>query len=154
MKNLKLILTCLIFIFSHLSLFSQEIIPISEIKEGMEGIGYTVVKGTNIQEFNVEVVSVLRKTWHGSDAILIRLSGLDLEHSGTVAGMSGSPIYFDGKLAGALAFGWSFAKDPIAGVTPIEEMYKLYDDTNTQLIINGTGSQNSIKTPLFFSGFA
>ena len=152
MKNLKLILTCLIFILSPITIFSQEIIPMSEIKEGMKGIGYTIVKGTNIEPFDVEVVSILKKSWNGSDAILIRLSGLNLEHSGTVAGMSGSPIYFDGKLAGALSFGWSFAKDPIAGVTPIEEMYKLYDDTNTQAGGSLT-AQNALKTPLLFSGF-
>lgn len=152
MKNLKLILTCLIFILSSIRIFAQEIIPMSDIKEGMKGIGYTIVKGTNIEPFDVEVVSILKKSWHGSDAILIRLSGLNLEHSGTVAGMSGSPIYFDGKLAGALSFGWSFAKDPIAGVTPIEEMYKLYDDTNTSPRGIST-AQNALKTPLLFSGF-
>lgn len=123
----------------------------SEITEGMEGVGYTVIHGTNVEPFKVKVISVLRKMWHGSDAILIELEGLNLEHSGTVAGMSGSPIYFDGKIAGALAFGWNYAKDPIAGVTPIEEMYKLYNDTNASKV--ASISKNSLQTPLMFSGF-
>ena len=149
-----------LFLF-NLSLFSQnlplsppdnpQVIPMSEITEGMEGVGYTVIHGTNVEPFKVKVISVLRKMWHGSDAILIKLEGLNLEHSGTVAGMSGSPIYFDGKIAGALAFGWNYAKDPIAGVTPIEEMYKLYNDTNASKV--ASISKNSLQTPLMFSGF-
>lgn len=145
----------------NLSLFAQnlppsppdnpQVIPMSEITEGMEGVGYTVIHGTNVEPFKVKVISVLRKMWHGSDAILIELEGLNLEHSGTVAGMSGSPIYFDGKIAGALAFGWNYAKDPIAGVTPIEEMYKLYNDTNASKV--ASISKNSLQTPLMFSGF-
>lgn len=150
-----------LFNLSLLNLFGQnlplsppdnpEVIPMSEIKEGMEGVGYTVIHGTNIEPFKVKVLSVLRKMWNGSDAILIELEGLNLEHSGTVAGMSGSPIYFDGKIAGALAFGWNYAKDPIAGVTPIEEMYKLYNDTN--ISVSKVASKNSLQTPLMFSGF-
>ena len=149
-----------LFLF-NLSLFAQnlplsppdkpQVIPMSEITEGMEGVGYTVIHGTNVEPFKVKVISVLRKMWHGSDAILIKLEGLNLEHSGTVAGMSGSPIYFDGKIAGALAFGWNYAKDPIAGVTPIEEMYKLYNDTNASKV--ASISKNSLQTPLMFSGF-
>lgn len=150
----------ILFLF-NLSLFAQnlppsppdnpQVIPMSEITEGMEGVGYTVIHGTNVEPFKVKVISVLRKMWHGSDAILIELEGLNLEHSGTVAGMSGSPIYFDGKIAGALAFGWNYAKDPIAGVTPIEEMYKLYNDTNASKV--ASISKNSLQTPLMFSGF-
>lgn len=132
---------------------NPEVIPMSEIKEGMEGVGYTVIHGTNVEPFKVKVLSVLRKMWNGSDAILIELEGLNLEHSGTVAGMSGSPIYFDGKIAGALAFGWNYAKDPIAGVTPIEEMYKLYNDTNIAVSHVVSISKNSLQTPLMFSGF-
>ena len=157
MRN-RIFLTLFLF---NLSLFSQnlppsppdnpQVIPMSEITEGMEGVGYTVIHGTNVEPFKVKVISVLRKMWHGSDAILIELEGLNLEHSGTVAGMSGSPIYFDGKIAGALAFGWNYAKDPIAGVTPIEEMYKLYNDTNASKV--ASISKNSLQTPLMFSGF-
>ena len=157
-KKIFLILFSLIF---NLSLLAQslplyppdnpEVIPMREIHEGMKGVGYTVIHGTNVEPFKVKVLSVLRKMWNGSDAILIELEGLNLEHSGTVAGMSGSPIYFDGKIAGALSFGWNYAKDPIAGVTPIEEMYKLYNDTNVSKV--ASISKNSLQTPLMFSGF-
>lgn len=158
MHKKRIFLTLFLF---NLSLFAQnlptsppdnpQVIPMNEITEGMEGVGYTVIHGTNVEPFKVKVISVLRKMWHGSDAILIELEGLNLEHSGTVAGMSGSPIYFDGKIAGALAFGWNYAKDPIAGVTPIEEMYKLYNDTNASKV--ASISKNSLQTPLMFSGF-
>lgn len=158
MHKKRIFLTLFLF---NLSLFAQnlppsppdnpQVIPMSEITEGMEGVGYTVIHGTNVEPFKVKVISVLRKMWHGSDAILIELEGLNLEHSGTVAGMSGSPIYFDGRIAGALAFGWNYAKDPIAGVTPIEEMYKLYNDTNASKV--ASISKNSLQTPLMFSGF-
>lgn len=158
MHKKRIFLTLFLF---NLSLFAQnlppsppdnpQVIPMSEITEGMEGVGYTVIHGTNVEPFKVKVISVLRKMWHGSDAILIELEGLNLEHSGTVAGMSGSPIYFDGKIAGALAFGWNYAKDPIAGVTPIEEMYKLYNDTNASKV--ASISKNPLQTPLMFSGF-
>ncbi|OEJ20356.1 peptidase S55 SpoIVB [Brachyspira hampsonii] len=164
-KKLIFIFT-LLFIFTF-NLFSQtneelppnppenpEVIPISEIYEGMEGVGYTVIHGTNVQPFKVKVLSILRKRWHNSDAILIQCEGLDLDHSGTVAGMSGSPIYFNGRIAGALAFGWNYAKDPIAGVTPIEEMYKLYEDTNAKAPLLGFADDNSLQTPLMFSGIS
>ena len=103
-KKIFLIITLLVL--STLNLFTQtedlppyppenpEVIPMSEIYEGMEGVGYTVIHGTNVEPFKVKVLSVLRKRWHNSDAILIQCEGLNLEHSGTVAGMSGSPIYF------------------------------------------------------------
>ncbi|MDA0022794.1 SpoIVB peptidase S55 domain-containing protein [Brachyspira hyodysenteriae] len=160
----------LIFIFTLLvtltfNLFSQtneelppyppenpEIISMGEIYEGMEGVGYTVAHGTNVEPFKVTVVSILKKRWRNSDAILVRCEGLDLEHSGIVAGMSGSPIYFNGKLAGALSFGWGYSKDPIAGVTPIEEMFKLYNDTNLQPPALAFTDNNALKTPLIFSG--
>lgn len=160
----------LIFIFTLLvtltfNLFSQtneelppyppenpEIISMDEIYEGMEGVGYTVAHGTNVEPFKVTVVSILKKRWRNSDAILVRCEGLDLEHSGIVAGMSGSPIYFNGKLAGALSFGWGYSKDPIAGVTPIEEMFKLYNDTNLQPPALAFTDNNALKTPLIFSG--
>ncbi|MEI0529462.1 SpoIVB peptidase S55 domain-containing protein [Brachyspira intermedia] len=163
----KLIFIFVLSVIFTFNLFSQtneelppyppenpEIIPISEIYEGMEGVGYTVIHSTNVEPFKVKVLSILKKRWHNSDAILIRCEGLNLDHSGTVAGMSGSPIYFDGKIAGALAFGWNYAKDPIAGVTPIEEMYKLYEDTNAKAPMLGFADDNSLQTPLMFSGIS
>lgn len=95
---------------------------VDEIREGMTGIGRTVLKGTKLEEFRVEVLGVLRNTSPGRDMVLARLSGLDLEKTGVIAGMSGSPVYIDGKLLGAVAYAWPFGKEPIAGITPITQM--------------------------------
>lgn len=99
-----------------------EIMPVGELKAGMRGYGVTAVKGTEPQRFGVEVLGVMRGWFPKGSMILIRLSGPVVEESGPFSGMSGSPIYVDDKLIGALAYGWSFAKVPIAGVTPAEEM--------------------------------
>lgn len=96
--------------------------PLSEVRPGMRGHGLTVFRGTTPERFDVEVVGTLRQFLPRQDLILIRMDHPLLEHSGTVGGMSGSPIYIDGRLIGALAYGWLFALDPIAGVTPIEAM--------------------------------
>jgi hypothetical protein len=100
----------------------QAIIPLSEVQAGMKGYGLTVFQGTKPERFDVRVIGVLHNFLPKQDIILIQSDDPRLLHSGIVAGMSGSPIYLDGKLAGALAYGWHFAKDPIAGVTPIESM--------------------------------
>ncbi len=80
--------------------------------------------GTEREKFGAEVLGVLRDVSPGRDMILCRLTGCNLEHAGIIQGMSGSPIYIDDKLLGAVAFAWEFAKDPIAGVTPFEQMVK------------------------------
>ncbi len=95
---------------------------VEAIQPGMKGIGRTVMVGTKLEEFSVEVLGVMRDVSPGRDMILCRLSGCNLEHAGIIQGMSGSPIYIDGKLVGAVAFAWEFAKDPIAGVTPFSQM--------------------------------
>ena len=95
---------------------------VGDVRPGMKGTGRTVMVGTKLEEFGVEVLGVLRDVSPGRDMILCRLSGLNLEHAGIIQGMSGSPITIDGKLLGAVAFAWEFAKDPIAGVTPFSQM--------------------------------
>src|SRR5437016_13801698 len=106
---------------------STQTIPLSKIHTGMRGVAYTVFEGTKPEPMDVEVLGILKNA-NGpkGDIILVRLGGKKAEYTGVVAGMSGSPVYFDGKLAGALAFriGW-FAKEPIAGVTPIAEMLEI-----------------------------
>ena len=91
----------------------------------MKGYGLTVVRGSAVERFDVEVVGVLRNVGVGRSIILAELSGLGLEDSGVVAGMSGSPVYLDGRLAGAIASGWGFSKKALAGVTPIEAMLQI-----------------------------
>ena len=89
----------------------------------MSGFGLTTFQGTKIDTFQVEILGVL-KGYLGPrmDMILARFSGGPLEHTGLIRGMSGSPVYIDGRLIGAIAYGWSFSKDPIGGITPIAHM--------------------------------
>ena len=95
---------------------------INDVRPGMKGSGRTVMVGTKLEEFGAEVLGVMRGVSPGRDMVLCRLTGCNLEHAGIIQGMSGSPIYIDGKLLGAVAFAWEFAKDPIAGVTPFQQM--------------------------------
>lgn len=101
---------------------AESIMNVDEIVPGMKGYGKTVFTGGRIEIFNVEVLGILRNWEAKSNMILIRMSGGPLEKSGIIAGMSGSPVYISNRLIGAVAYGWSFAKEPIAGVTPINEM--------------------------------
>lgn len=107
---------------------------VSEVKPGMKGYGVSVFSGTKLERFEVEVVSVLHdQMGPDQDVVLIKCRGQGLEHSGSVAGMSGSPIYLvdeqgRSRMIGAFALGWEFAKDPIAGVRPIEEMLRVPTD--------------------------
>jgi len=102
-------------------------IPVSQIHAGMRGEAYTVFEGVKPESMEVEVLGVLHNV-NGpkGDVVLVRLHGQKVEYTGVVAGMSGSPVYLDGKLAGALAFRiGEFSKEPIAGVTPIADMLEI-----------------------------
>lgn len=103
-------------------LAARPLMPLGDVKEGMEGEAWTVFRGTTPEPFKVRVVAVLRAFLPKQDLVLIRALDPRVEHSGIVAGMSGSPVYLEGKLVGAIAYAWSFAKDPIGGVTPISSM--------------------------------
>ena len=106
---------------------SLKTIAVGEIHTGMRGVAYTVFQGIKPEAMDVEVLGVLRNV-NGpkGDIILVRLHGTKVEYTGVVAGMSGSPVYIDGKLAGALAFRiGEFSKEPIAGVTPIADMLEI-----------------------------
>jgi hypothetical protein len=96
---------------------------VDDVRPGLKGFGRTVMNGTKVETFDAEVLGVLKNSSPGRDMILCRLSGLGLEKTGVIAGMSGSPIYIDGKLLGAVAFAWPFGKEPIAGVTPFCQMH-------------------------------
>src|SRR5882724_3859379 len=104
-----------------------EIMKVEDVRPGMKGVGYTVFQGIKPEPMGVEVLGVL-KNMNGpqSDLVLVRLQGEKAEYTGVVAGMSGSPVYIDGKLLGAVAFRiGAFSKEPIAGVTPIEQMLEI-----------------------------
>jgi len=100
-------------------------IGLDEIKPGMEAYCLTEYGSAGIEKFGLEVVDVVRNVEPGRDAILVQ--GIDdrFVHTGPVAGCSGSPVYIDGRLAGALAFTWPYAKDPLYGTTPIEQMLRV-----------------------------
>ena len=119
-----LILFCLTGIFP-LHAGEIPIMPLSEIKPGMIGRGKTVFSGDSIEEFEVKIIGTVKNFLPKKDIILVELLGDRLKHTGLVSGMSGSPVYIEGKLVGALAFGWAFSKDPIGGITPIEQMLEI-----------------------------
>jgi hypothetical protein len=100
-----------------------DILSQEKLVAGMKGYGVTDMgDGRGIQKFDVEILGLLKRYAPGQDLILARVSGIGLEKAGIIAGMSGSPIYVDGKLVGALAYGWPFSKEPICGITPIQSM--------------------------------
>lgn len=155
--------TGLIFFFIMLltstTTFSQNnTFPLDKITKGMKGHGVTVFSGTNVEIFDVEVLGILKNTLPKMDAILVRLGGKKIERYNIIAGMSGSPVYFDGKLAGAIAFGFEFSKEPIAAVTPIKYMDKELSQrvlqeraTPKPISYNGNMLQPQLS-PLFFNG--
>jgi hypothetical protein len=96
--------------------------PLAQVKPGMKGRGKSVFQGRSIEDFEVEILGVLENASPKRSIILARLKGRGLESTGIISGMSGSPVYIDGKLIGAVAYGFSFSKEAIAGITPIEEM--------------------------------
>ena len=119
------------------------IMTVDQLKPGMKGTGLSVFFGTEIKEFGVEVVDVMHRVWPRGDLILCRLSGQGLEESGVVAGMSGSPVYIDGKLVGAVAYAWSFSKEPLAGVTPAAQMLRVWNEQDRSGSLGGSRSGRS-----------
>jgi len=99
--------------------------PLSQVEKGMKGYGLTVFEGTNVEKFDVEILGVLHNIGPGQNLILAKVDHPVVRRAGVIAGMSGSPIFVDGKVIGALAYAWQFAKEPVAGITPIEEMLKI-----------------------------
>ncbi len=103
---------------------TTEIIPLSEVRPGMQGYAYTIFAGDQVEKFDLEVIGIMPNFLGPRQTIiLVQLKGPKVEHTGVVAGMSGSPVYFEGKLAGALSLKLGvFTKEPIGGVTPIEDI--------------------------------
>jgi hypothetical protein len=150
---------------------------LSEVHRGLHGVAYTVFEGTQPEAMDVEILGVLKNVLGpDQDMILARLHGSKPEYTGVVAGMSGSPVYIDGKLLGALSYRiGQFSKEPIAGITPIAEMLAVNGTPkpaiNTAMWMPGTPSQSAasssaptavadvtdihpIETPLLLSGFS
>lgn len=126
-KIRALVLSFLVLIFCSrvLALDKQKYISLDEISPGMEGYALSVYSGTKVEKFSVRVVSVVRGHKPGRNAIFVMGTDDRFIHTGPVQGCSGSPVYLDGRIAGALSFGWGFSKDPLYGVTPIDEMIEV-----------------------------
>ena len=150
---------------------SNEILPLSQVREGMQGYAYTVFAGDQVEKFDLVVVGVMPNFLGPKQSIiLVELKGPKVEHTGVVAGMSGSPVYLDGKLAGALSLKLGvFTKEALAGVTPIEDIlhppeqstgtasgagqFALPNASVTQGGLPNGAALQPIETPLVFSGF-
>src|SRR5258706_5906694 len=151
---------------------SNEVLPLDQVRPGMQDYAYTICAGDQVEKFDLEVIGVMPNFLGPQQSImLVQLKGTKVERTGVVAGMSGSPVYLDGKLAGALSLKLGiFTKDTIAGVTPIPDVlrppvqssaqqFPLPLDTsvvqrNTSTLSLPTGSSLApIETPLVFSGF-
>ncbi|MBC7796798.1 MAG: hypothetical protein H7Z37_07995 [Pyrinomonadaceae bacterium] len=106
-------------------------LPLSDVKAGMRGTARTVFSGSESEEFEVEILGVMPGfIGPKHPAIIGRLSGKNAERTGVFAGMSGSPVFIDGKLVGAISFSFPFSKEPIAGITPIETMIEIFERKN------------------------
>jgi len=123
---------------------------IAEIRPGMVGIGRTVFDGTHVEEFKAHVLGVIENViGTRRNLILARLEGGPLANTGVIAGMSGSPVYIDGRLIGAVSYALgSFSKEPIAGITPIEEMTDATSFTGTR----PPGARVKVEFPLTREG--
>ncbi|MGB4786820.1 MAG: SpoIVB peptidase S55 domain-containing protein [Candidatus Acidiferrum sp.] len=150
---------------------SREILALNQVRPAMQGYAYTVFAGDQVEKFDLEVLGVLDNFLGPKQSIiLVQLKGPKVEHTGVVAGMSGSPVYLDGKLAGALSLKLGvFTKEPIAGVTPIEDIlsppsqnaaaqprtqqFALPSESAARTGFPSGSVLEPIETPLVFSGF-
>ncbi len=184
----KHILLAALFVFllaPGLFAADPEIFPLSKVQPGMKGEAYTIFAGDQIEKFDLVVIGVMPNFLAPKESIiLVQLLGPKVEHTGVVAGMSGSPVYFEGKLAGALSLKLGqFSKEPLAGVTPIENIlslpkgqpgevraqatqdatapsdqtqarFEIPSDWASRAGISGGSFLTPIDSPLVFSGFS
>jgi len=114
---------CVILVALAVSLYAVDIMKLADIKEGMKGEGKTIFKGSTIETFTFDVLGILKNVFPNKSLIIVDVHSPILSEGGVLAGMSGSPVYIEGKLIGAVAYSLTnFAKRPIAGVTPIEDI--------------------------------
>jgi hypothetical protein len=144
------------------------IFPLKDVRAGQHGIGRTVFNGSRVEEFQVEILGVLENLGPRESIILARLKGGPLENTGVMQGMSGSPVYIDGKLVGAIALSFPLSKEAIAGIRPIEDMLRVDPRVDPRPARNiasasppprrrpfvaGETRLEEIATPVSFSGF-
>jgi hypothetical protein len=154
-------------ICGRMAVAQMPIFPLRDVRAGQHAIGKTVFQGSKIEEFQVEILGVLKNVGPRQSIILARLSGGPLAQTGVMQGMSGSPVYIDGRLVGAVALAFNFSKEPIAGIRPIEEMLAVADSGHaaapkvaSNAVSNVVSNVDSfasklidIATPVSFSGF-
>src|SRR5207245_2087009 len=122
---------------------TSQTISVDQVRPGMQGYAYTIFAGDQVEKFDLEVIGVMPNPLGPKQAIiLVELKGPKVEHTGVVAGMSGSPVYIEGKLAGALSLRFGiFTKEPLAGVTPIENVLEVQSAAEPQKAQRSNGSQ-------------
>lgn len=156
-KAARLCLTALCCATVSLTAFAQDFMNVSDVQAGMTGYAKTVVHGTTIDTFPVEILGVMKNSGPSGDLILAKFSGPLIEETGGIAqGMSGSPVYIDGKLLGAVAYGWSFTNSRVGMITPIQDMLKLWNVPTKEEIRPFNARESSlipIATPIMMSGF-
>jgi len=151
-KENKFVLFCLLILVGFFyrpahAIDHTKYITLDEVRPGMKAYCLTVYKGTQIEKFDLQVLDIIRNVRPGRDAILVQGTDDRFIHTGPVSGCSGSPVYIDGRLAGALAFGFVFSKDPLYGVTPIENMLSV----GTENIKSDVGFKFDFSHPLDFA---
>jgi hypothetical protein len=118
----------LLLSLSTLSWSKTEFFKLEDLKPGMKGIGKTCYQGSKPEEFQVEILGVMKGISPGANAVLAKFSGGPLGSTGVFEGMSGSPVFIDGKLLGAVAFSFAFPKEAIGGITPISQMVDAFTE--------------------------
>lgn len=145
--RLVFFITFISLVFAN-NLFPESFVTLSEVKRGQKGTGVTRWSDNRVKKFEVEILGVLKSS-PKSGVVIARINDNEISNTGVVAGMSGSPVYIDGKLVGAIAFTWTFLKEPIVGITPIEEMLPLEKYLHSSFVL-----PNDVKyvTPILLSG--
>ncbi len=132
----------------------SEVFPLKDVQRGQKCVGYTVFAETKVEPFECEILGVLyHHIGPGLHVVLVKLTDQQTQHTGVVSGMSGSPVFINGKLLGALSYRFgNFPKDPIAGITPMELMYEANRTTQEKVSSKSEISGQPMETPLIFSG--
>ncbi|RPJ51299.1 MAG: hypothetical protein EHM23_34320, partial [Acidobacteria bacterium] len=130
MKSFSRGAAMVVCLFFMTGLFAQSLsfFPLEQVKPGLKGYGKTIFEGSQVERFEFEVLGVLKNVGPKQDMILARLTGEKVDRTGVFAGMSGSPVYIDDKLVGAVAAAFPFSKEPIAGITPIQQMVDIFKE--------------------------
>ncbi len=152
-----LFLACAMVSFLIVPVKATDLMAVKDVKPGMEGYAKTVIQGDEISTFKVKILGIMKDKGPSGDLILAQFSGPVIDESGGIAhGMSGSPVYIDGKLVGAVAYGWGFTRSKIGMITPIEDMIRLWNIPYAKDVPNPwaeDGKLVPLGTPLMAYGF-